>query len=461
MQSNKNETIGLNGSSSLAKAQGLFSHLRYTILPYLYIPFTFLRRVLFSKNGDDYNKILFFNRWGFVSNGLVEKVSAKKTVWIDALSGGEITQIVTFCKLLKDNLSDYNIILSTNNEYSMKFAKKYLKEIDYIFDSPWDIRWVAKRLLKKIKPSLVIFVEGAYLPILVQEARKMKIKTMLVSGLMREKWLLHNHYFYRRYFFLNPFKDVDYILAKSRIDYDCLIRLGIEPKKIRTMGNLKFDTKFLSISSDEVCQLKNALNITDEEIVLVAGSIHPKEEDLIIEAYHRLRQNNINIRLIIAPRYNHFIPRIIKILQSYKYPYILRSNIGHEKPSPDKIVIVDTFGELMHFYGLSSIIVVGGSFICRNPCGFGQNIVEPLLHFKPIFFGPYMEQFKEITSRLLSIWDGMEIHSAEELSRNIMHLLNDRSLCQDIISDVRRIVEENNQSITKHIEFIKNEVARN
>lgn len=458
MQGNQYERVSLEGKF----LKGLLSHLRYSILPYFYAPVALIRRVLFSKERkNNYYKSLLLNRWGFIPPDLIKKVSGKKTIWIDALSGGEITQVVTFCKLLKKSLPDHTVILSTNNDYSMKFATKHLKELDYIFDSPWDIKWVVKRLLKKIKPDLIIFIEGAYLPILVQQARKRNIKTVLVSAIMREKWLLHNHYFYRRYFFLNPFKFIDYILVKSHLDYDCLIQLGVPAGKIHIMGNLKFDTQFLSVSKEEVNKIKNALKITDNEFVLVAGSIHPGEENLIVEAYHHLRQNNIRTRLIIAPRYNHFIPKIIDSLTFYGYSYLLRSRVLQEEVTHEKVVIVDTFGELMHFYALSSMIIVGGSFFLRNPCGFGQNIVEPLLHSKPVFFGPYMEQFREITNELLSIWNGMEIHSANELSANIMHLLENPFLYQKIVLSVSQIVLDNSDSANRHIDFITNEICRN
>ncbi|MBM3253425.1 MAG: hypothetical protein FJZ16_04160 [Candidatus Omnitrophica bacterium] len=440
---------------------GLLSHIRYSAEPYFYAPFTFVKRVLFCNNKHDYNRVLFFNRWGFIPQKLVEKVSGKKTIWIDALSGGEVTQIVTFCKLLKESLPGLNIILSTNNDYSMKFAKRNIEGLDYVFDSPWDLKWVVKRVLKKIKPQLVIFVEGAYLPILVKQARRMNIKTILVSALMRDKWLLHNHYFYRRYFFLNPFKNLDYILVKSKLDYECLIRAGINKEKIFITGNLKFDTQFLSVSENEVRQLKNDLQIKESEFILVAGSIHSQEEKLIIETYHLLKQKNIKVRLIIVPRYNHFIPNIIKALNFYNYPYILRSKILKKDIKPEEVIIVDTFGELMYLYALSTMIVVGGSFVLRNPCGFGQNIIEPLLHFKPIFFGPHMEQFREITDRLLAVWCGLETRNASELSENIIHLLSNSSLRQNIVSTMKEIILENSESITKNVDFIKDEAYRN
>ncbi len=440
---------------------GFLSHIKYTAIAYFYAPFTFIRRVLFCTNKNDYNRTLFLSRWGFIPRELVKKASGKKAIWIDALSGGEITQIVTFCKLLKEKLPDYCVILSTNNDYSIKFARKHLKDLDYIFDSPWDIRWVVKRLLKKINPQVIIFVEGAYLPVLAREAHRMDIKTVLVSALMREKWLLHNHYFYRRYFFLKPFNNIDCILVKSKLDRDCLIGLNIEEKGIFIQGNLKFDTRFLSVSNDEVDRLKKTLRINENEFVLVAGSIHPKEENLIVDAYKNLRLKGLRLRLIIVPRYNHFIPDIVDRLNSYNFPFVLRSNIPNDEVDPDKVVIVDTFGELMYLYALSSIIVIGGSFFLRNPCGFGQNIVEPLLHSKPVFFGPYMEQFREITDRLLSVWSGMEIRTPEELSNNIECLLNNKPLCQNITSIIKSIVSENSESAIKSVDFIKNSVLNN
>jgi 3-deoxy-D-manno-octulosonic-acid transferase len=197
--------------------------------------------------------------------------------------------------------------------------------------------------------------------------------------------------------------------------------------------------------------------VRDTEIILVAGSIHPKEEKIVIGAYDFLKNNaRYPVRLIVVPRYNHFIPRIIAELDKFGYKHVLRSCLGQKEFSPEDVVIVDTFGELAYLYALSSVIVVGGSFIKRNPCGFGQNIVEPLLNIKPVFFGPYMGQFREITSDILQIYAGAQANSSHQLGENIVNLLNDGGLTKSVLSRMRGIVAENSQSIKTHADLIAN-----
>ena len=72
---------------------------RYTLAAYRSLPITFVRRVLFGR--DPYWRQYFWSRWGFVSDALRAAVRGRPVVLIDAISGGEVTQSVTFCRKLR------------------------------------------------------------------------------------------------------------------------------------------------------------------------------------------------------------------------------------------------------------------------------------------------------------------------------------------------------------------------
>src|SRR4051812_19042385 len=108
---------------------------RYAWNAYRSAPITFARRVVFGR--DPYWRRYFWARWGFPDRGTCATAARRPVLWLDALSGGEVTQIVTFCRLLRAALPGWTFVLSTNNRYSFEFASRHL-DVDAIFDTPWD-----------------------------------------------------------------------------------------------------------------------------------------------------------------------------------------------------------------------------------------------------------------------------------------------------------------------------------
>jgi 3-deoxy-D-manno-octulosonic-acid transferase len=76
-------------------------------------------------------------------------------------------------------------------------------------------------------------------------------------------------------------------------------------------------------------------------------------------------------------------------------------------------------GELATLYSLCTVAFIGGSLV---PIG-GHNVLEPAVFAKPLFFGPYMEHFPELTALLQQAGGAIQVHGAEELYERMAYCL--------------------------------------
>ena len=84
------------------------------------------------------------------------------------------------------------------------------------------------------------------------------------------------------------------------------------------------------------------------------------------------------------------------------------------------VILLDTIGELSALYSIATVVFVGGSLV---PVG-GHNILEPALYKKPILFGPYMHNFKEIAEGFKNKKAAIEITNSDEMAKEIINILN-------------------------------------
>ena len=103
---------------------------------------------------------------------------------------------------------------------------------------------------------------------------------------------------------------------------------------------------------------------------------------------------------MLAPRHPERAPEIEDLIHKFGFTPIRISklNLSAIRYPLSAIFILDTIGELLSFYAVADIVFVGGSLINKG----GQNILEPAYFSKPIIFGPYMSNFRDISDLFLS-----------------------------------------------------------
>ncbi|MBN1793553.1 MAG: hypothetical protein JW844_01150 [Candidatus Omnitrophica bacterium] len=432
------------------------SFLRYTIKPYVYIPITFTKRVLLGK--DPYWRQYFWSRWGYVPRTVARELQKAQPFFIAADSFGEVNELFSFCKRLKESFPETPILVSTNTENGFSLAKR-IEAVDFVIDAPWDLPGPTRRVLRACSPRALIVIEQIRFPVLVREAKELNIPTLLCSGFLSEDW--ENVLSAFRAVTLKAYTYLDAIGAKGISEVDTFLRIGVDSKKISVTGDLKCDPGHIRISSDERDDLLKSVACHDSRPVFLAASIHKEEASAIIEGYRLAKRRVPLLRLLCVPRYPGELDFFERLLAKNGLAFVKKSLITKDTLSNDhSIILVDTMGELAKLYAVASLAFIGGSFMkIEGPGRGGHNIMEPVIQSCPFLFGPYLYHRSDILRRLASACPHIVVRTEEDLASGIQKLLEDQhhlTLLRGVMSE---IVNENASTVEVNIDFVKRYTA--
>jgi len=223
-------------------------------------------------------------------------------------------------------------------------------------------------------------------------------------------------------------EEIDLFLMSSDIDGHRIEEMGAPADRIRTTGNTKFDAALGEIPADGEARVREMFSLAPGARVLVAGSTHPGEHEVVLDAYSRLLERFPDLLLIVAPRHVERTPSIIAAMKdrNMKAPFLRSSVDKGIKRSDEEVIIVDRTGELFQVFSVASAVFMGGSLVSKG----GQNILEPAAWGKVVLFGPSMEDFRDARDILVSVGAGMEVSNVSDLVRKVAEVLSDPGKAQ-------------------------------
>ena len=360
-------------------------------------------------------------RMGFISPGKSEKISKRKVIWFHAASVGEIKVLSTIIPQVKRDHPEYALVVSTVTKSGKKEAERILKEIEFVFLLPVDLKRFVRRAGDKIRPEALILVETELWPNLIGEAKKRGSIIIMINGRV-------SHRSFRRYLavrslFEQTLSCFDLLCVQSEEHKERLIRLGACPDKIRVTGNLKYDRLLYTSQTADKDQLKKRLGIADKYMVIIGGSIRSGEEQILLRVFAKLKSEKDNLLFLLAPRHLDKLHEVEKALSAMKFSFVRRSQLdGNIRSDQPDVILLDTMGELAGLYALADVAFVGGSLV---PVG-GHNLLEPAIYGVPVIFGPYMDHFKEEAKILTESGGGIQVKSEEELVQRLSGLIEDK-----------------------------------
>ena len=407
-----------------ARKNKLLYFIRYTLKCFLFFPITFIRRVLFGK--ETLHKRFFWDKWGFISPEIIRRACNKKNILLVTNSGGELIQAIPFLKRMKIGYPEINIFVATESYDTYQYAKG-IPAIDEVFFPPWDISFVCRRVLKDVRPLIIIFIEHCYFPMLCKEAKSLGIKIILCSGLITPK-LLKGYFLMQRSYALGFYNYIDNFYLKSNEDLNNLRNLKVNDAKIAVLGDMKFDLEHILLKNGEKERLLKEFKILDTDKVFMVGSLHKSEVDLILEAFRFVRKDYPNSKLIIAPRWDYDIPFIEERLKKFTFSFVFRTKIASSSTDNYDVIIVDTFGELPRLYGIASVVFIANTIYPINIRRLGHNVFEPLAHNVPLVFGPHLTLWENFTTPLKEVWPGCEVKDSKTLANSVIEILQNKEL---------------------------------
>lgn len=354
-----------------------------------------------------------------------------KLIWVHAASIGESASALTFINHIKKQFPRLNILITTITVTSAEILQPKIAKIPHCFhqfvvaDNPL---WI-KKFADYWKIDVAIFLESEIWPNIISEAHKRSIPLFLLNARLSPKS------FKRWSYFKNTFREILQkfmcILAQSEIDRERYSYFS--PKNTKRIDNLKHVNAVLPCNTE---LLDTFRKICKGKIVFTAASTHEKEEDIILEAYKKLKKH-FDIVIIIIPRHLTRVKRVCEIIKNHNCSFVLRSAVEKNTNPKHDVYCIDTFGEVGTFFRLADICFVGGSLVEIG----GHNIYEPVALGKPVLYGPYMENAIEVRDLLKEKDVGFEVSSSDDIY----------NVCKELLlGNTLQKIRERTLSITKN-----------
>ncbi|MBI5722762.1 MAG: 3-deoxy-D-manno-octulosonic acid transferase [Planctomycetes bacterium] len=334
--------------------------------------------------------------------GVPVNYGRQPTIWIHAVSLGEVNAARTLVGEIHSQLPDYRVVVSTTTDTGMTAAKKLFAFDHIIFRWPLDFSFAVHRALDRIHPSLVLLMEGEVWPNFLAQCNARQIPVAVVNARIGAD---KGYPRYKRMGRLagEMFNRLSMICAQDE-SYAGLFRsLGVRPEKIAVTGMLKYDTAIVADRIDGQDLLAAAVGLGADERLIVAGGTGPGEEQIVLDAYRKLAAKHPRVRLAIVPRKPERFDEVADLIAQTGMGLVRRSKCpdGQNPASePDTggtagtgraVILGDTMGELRKFYGLACGVFVGRSLV---PMG-GSDMIESAALGRPTAFGPHTFNFPQ------------------------------------------------------------------
>ncbi|MCM8804769.1 MAG: 3-deoxy-D-manno-octulosonic acid transferase [Candidatus Omnitrophica bacterium] len=414
----------------------------YDILLSFFLLFSFpliWKRIKNEKNfyGD------WRERFGIYKKDLLINLKKRKNIWIHTVSIGEFLSVLPLINELK---RENSIVVSFTTKTGRKVAEEKIKDIYKVY-FPFDISFIVKKAIKTLNPKLIIIAETEIWPNLIINSYRKKIPLIIVNARLSDK--AYKNYKRLRFITKRILPMISYIIAKSEREKEKILFLGGRKENIIVAGSIKFDMAYWI--SKEINQqiVKKNYGIKEDKKVIVFGSIHPDEEDGIVEVISEIDKRFKNVIFVIVPRYLDRT-NIYKKLDIIGINYVKKSEFEKEKKD-FKVIVVDTYGELNNFYSICDFAFVGGSL---NGYG-GQNPIEPASFGKCVICGKDMFLLKEEWEIIKKYNGGIEVKDFKELYKKIVFLLKNPTIVKELGQNSYKAVIENKGANEKTFKIIK------
>ena len=388
-------------------------------------------------------------RLGFLP--IAFNVDAEESIWIHAVSVGEALTARALAADLKARYPRLRLFLSTTTMAGQQVARRSVSNVDAVFYFPFDWTVIVRRTLRLVRPRLFIMMETEIWPNLLRECRRRGVRTAMINGRISNRS-------YPRYRLIRPFirrvlGDVDRFCVQSEESARRLIDLGADPARVSVTGSLKFDSLELPAPTahgrprDRVLRF---FQLAPSRTVLVAGSTLRGEEAFVLRAFARIKTSMPGALLILAPRQPERFVEVERLAREAGFATVRRSELPIDADPRAEVVVLDTIGELAQLYQLATAVFVGGSLVDHG----GHNILEPAIFGKPIVFGPYMHNFKEIAEAFVANDAAIQLASERELDETLVGLVTDPVRRARLGAAARALVAANRGAKTKTLDVI-------
>ena len=327
-------------------------------------------------------------RLGQVPPALAAAARGRQVVWLHAVSVGETLAALPLIAALQQALPQALLLLSTTTPTGQAVARERLNS-DHIFFYPLDFAFAVRPWLHALQPSLLVLMESELWPRMLSECHHASIPVAVVNARISDRSL--PRYRALRALWKPLLAKVSLLLAQSPQDQSRWQSIGAPAERTSVAGNLKYD---VPATAETSLAALLRVHLPPNTPILVAGSTHPGEEELLLAC---TKPPHL---LVLAPRHPPRASQVAALIAANRTPILLSDwRLDPQPLTPTHVLVVDTVGELAGLYTLATVAFVGGSLV---PVG-GHNPLEPARLCIPVLTGTFNENFREIAASLQAL----------------------------------------------------------
>lgn len=374
----------------------------------------------------------------------------RRVILVHCVSVGEVAGAVSLIEALEESFPGHQVVVSTTTPQGMETAQKRLpgRALAYF---PFDFSLSVREFLERISPDLIVLMELEAWPNFLAAAKRRRIPVVLANGRLTELSL--RRYMKFSFFPREVFSRIDRFLVQTEEYRKRFLRLGVPESKILVAGNVKYDSVRLEADGEKLEALRRLFGLERDALTIVGGSTYAEEEKALAGIYARLRASDTKLRLVLAPRQLDRLDEVKTILEQEGLKYALRSRLDADRPKDlgERVIVIDTVGELADAYGLGDVAFVGGSLIDRG----GHNMVEPAALGVPTLFGPHTYNFNATTRFLLDAGGALMVADRHELEAAIAQLVSDPGAREKMGKNAVEAIRREKGAVQTHISQIE------
>ncbi|MEM9399041.1 MAG: glycosyltransferase N-terminal domain-containing protein [Verrucomicrobiota bacterium] len=328
----------------------------------------------------------------------------ENTLWIHAVSVGEMLQAKVLVEKIRQENPKQDIVITTTTVTGRKLGRSLVNERTILLYNPLDFIFCVKFFYNKVNPRMLVLVEQELWPNYIWEASKRGVPVWVVNARMSDRSAKRLRK--ARFFMQHVMGKVSWVGVQSEEEIDRLAYAGFHRHTLFPVGSLKFEVAELAHKDEKLNQkIRQTLGWNKKDFILCAGSTHKGEEIEMLRIFKRLKQTQSGkrLKLLIAPRHVERSKEVLKLCTTEGLHIVKRSEILHngqnvdvsqrvKQQKPD-ILLLDKTGELASLYALADVVFVGKSLCGKG----GQNFLEAIRWGRAVVVGPNMSNFKYTT----------------------------------------------------------------
>ena len=370
--------------------------------------------------------------------------SKGKPLVVHCASVGEVLAAAPLIKALQKQHPQLNILITCNTPTGREQIINQFKNTVACSYLPMDFAFSTARFLKRINPQALCILETELWPNLMAISHKKNIPVLVLNARLSEK----SQQGYQKVAKLTQIimRSITVLASHNKKDAERFIELGLPPSKSHVTGSIKFD---ISPSNEQLASVANlkAQYKTQERFVWVAGSTHPLEHEMILNAHQQLLKKHPNSLLVIAPRHPEQFDKVANTVAQSPLSFSRRSNNNYQK---EQVLLADTLGELQCLYGAGNVSYVGGSLIRRG----GHNPLEAAAFSVGVITGPHTYNFDHIYPEIIKLKGAVAVENTDELATQLINLSQNTKACQTLGNKAQQCVLKNQGAIKKTLTII-------